>query len=84
MKGLFRKVIGVIAGLVAFSGISVVNVTASVPNVTASLTDISRKSPLYLEHGKSIGSSMGTIICDHESHASHASHGSHRSHSSGW
>jgi len=73
MKGLFSKVMGVIAGLVALSGISVATVTASVP-------DISDKSALYLEHGKSIGSS---IICQHGSHASHSSHGSHQSHVSG-
>jgi hypothetical protein len=83
MKSLFSKVMGVIAGLVAFSGISVANVTASIPNATASVTDISAKSPLYLEPGKSIGSSIGPI-CDHESHASHASHASHSSHSSGY
>lgn len=76
MRGLSSKVMGVIAGLVALSGISVANVTASV-------SDIGSKSPLYLEHGKSLGSSIGPI-CDHESHASHASHGSHGSHSSGY
>ena len=92
MKGLFSKVMGVIAGVVALFGISVgygtasvANAKASVTNVTASVPDISGKSALYLEHGKSIGSSIGTLICqDHESHASHVSHGSHHSHSSGY
>jgi len=73
MKGLFSRVMGVIVGLVALSGISVANVTASVP-------DISDKSAFYLEHGKSIGSS---IICEHGSHVSHGSHESHSSHVSG-
>ena len=76
MKGLFSKVMGLIVGVVALFGISVANVKASVP-------DINGKSALYLEHGKSIGSSIGTV-CDHESHWSHASHGSHDSHSSGF
>ena len=76
MKGLFSKVMGVIAGIVALSGISAANITTSIPN-------ISDKSPLYLEHGKSIASSMGPI-CDHMSHASHSSHHSHHSHSSGY
>ena len=76
MKGLFSKVMGVIAGLVALFGISVANVTAAVP-------DISGKSPLYLEHGKSIGSSID-LISEHGSHASHGSHESHSSHSSGY
>jgi hypothetical protein len=79
MKGLFSKVIGVIAGVVALFGISVANVKAALP-------DISHKTPLYLEHGKSIGDNIG-ITSDHESHVSHGSHGSHgshRSHSSGW
>lgn len=76
MKGLFSKVIGTIAGVVALFGISVANVRAAVP-------DISDKTPLYLEHGKSVGNSIGTAS-DHESHWSHESHASHRSHSSGW
>lgn len=76
MKGLFSKVMGVIAGLVALSGISVANVTASVQ-------DISGKSALYLEHGKTLAAAA-PIISDHESHASHVSHGSHHSHSSGY
>jgi len=45
MKGLFSKVMIVIAGVAAIFGISVANVTASAP-------DISGKSALYLEHGK--------------------------------
>ena len=77
MKGLFSKVVGVVAGLAALFGVSVANVTAAVP-------DISAKSPLYLEHGKSMGSAASTIVCDHDSHASHGSHGSHGSHSSGY
>ena len=80
MKGLFSKIMGVIIGFVALFGISVANVTASVP-------DISSKSALYLEHGKSIGSSIDTFLSWHSSHASHgshSSHGSHTSHSSGW
>jgi hypothetical protein len=77
MKGLFSKVMGVIVGVVALFGISIANVTASVP-------DISGKSALYLEHGKSIGSSIGTLTCDHQSHWSHGSHVSHSSHSSGY
>jgi hypothetical protein len=74
MKGLFGKVMGVVAGLIAIFGVSVVSVSASVPN-------ISGKSPLYLVHGKSINNSTG-IICEHWSHSSHASHASHASHSS--
>lgn len=73
MKGLFSKVMGVIVGLVALSGISVATVTAAVPN-------IGDKSALYLEHGKFIGSS---IISAHGSHVSHGSHESHSSHVSG-
>jgi hypothetical protein len=77
MKGLFGKVLGVTAGLAALFGVSVTTVTASVPNVSS-------KSALYLEHGKSMGNSTNAIICDHESHESHASHASHASHSSGY
>ena len=76
MKGLFSKVMGVIAGLVALFGISAANVTAAVP-------DISGKSALYLEHGKSIGSSTD-LISQHVSHSSHGSHVSHTSHRSGY
>lgn len=74
MKSLFGKVMGVIAGIIALLGISV-------GSVMASGVDISGKSPLFLEHGKSIGS--GTI-CEHGSHVSHESHASHVSHSSGY
>ena len=79
MKGLFSKVMVFFAGAVALFGISVANVTASVP-------DISGKSALYLEHGKSIGSSIDTLstLSWHTSHGSHGSHGSHVSHGSGW
>ncbi len=83
MKGLLGKVMGVIAGLAAFSGITAANVTASVPNVTASVSNISSKSPLYLEHGKFIGSTAD-LICQHVSHSSHESHQSHYSHRSGY
>jgi len=92
MKGIFSKVMGVIVSSIAFFGISVANVTASVPdissgtsaaNITASVPDISGISALYLEHGKYIGSSIGTLSW-HSSHASHASHASHVSHSSGY
>ena len=76
MKVLFSKVMGVIVGLVALFGISVANVTASVP-------DISGKTALYLEHGKHISSDIANVS-GHESHASHASHESHASHSSGY
>lgn len=76
MKSLFGKIIGVIAGVTALLGISVANVTAAVP-------DISGKTALYLENGKSIGSNMGTTS-EHWSHSSHVSHGSHTSHGSGW
>lgn len=75
MKGQFSKVMGVIVGLVALFGISVANVTASVP-------DISDKAALYLEHGKAIGNSIDTLNW-HTSHVSHGSHGSHVSHGSG-
>lgn len=77
MKGLFSKGMGVIVGLVALFGISVANVTASVP-------DISGKKALYLEHGKSIGSSSIDTLSWHTSHGSHESHGSHVSHGSGY
>jgi hypothetical protein len=91
MKGLLIKVIGVIAGSLALFGISVANVKASVPdirgisvdNIRASVPDISGISALYLEHGKYIGSSIGTLSW-HVSHGSHESHGSHVSHSSGY
>ncbi len=76
MKGLFSKVMVFFAGAVALFGISVANVTASVP-------DISGKQALYLEHGKSIGSSIDTLSW-HTSHGSHGSHGSHVSHGSGY
>ncbi len=84
MKGLFSKGMGVIAGLVALFGISVGNGTASVADTTASVANVSGKSALYLEHGKSIGSNTGIIICQHDSHSSHSSHASHVSHSSGY
>ena len=78
MKGLFSKVIGVIASSVALFGISVANVTPAVP-----VADITGKSALYLEHGKSIDSSIDTLSW-HSSHASHESHASHASHASGY
>jgi hypothetical protein len=76
MKGLFSKVLGVIVSAVALFSISVTNVKASTPDITG-------KSALYLEHGKSIASSIDTINW-HTSHASHESHESHVSHSSGY
>lgn len=77
MKGLFSKAMVVIAGAAALFGFSVANVKASVP-------DVSGKSALYLEHGKSIGSINAlNVYSDHESHASHESHESHYSHISG-
>jgi hypothetical protein len=79
MKGLFSKLIVVIAGAATFLGFSVANVTALAPT---SVPQITSKSALYLEHGKSIGSSI--VVCDHESHYSHSSHESHRSHQSGY
>jgi len=75
MKGLFSKVMIVIAGAFAVLGVSVANVPASV-------SDISSKSALYLEHGKALGSGMDTTNW-HSSHASHESHASHASHVSG-
>lgn len=85
MKGLFSKVMVVVAGAAAFLGISVANLTASVSTPT-SVPEITGKSALYLEHGKSIGSSMNTLngFNDHYSHSSHESHSSHRSHYSGY
>lgn len=79
MKGLFSRIMVGITGAVALFGISVANIKASVP-------DISSKSTLYLEHGKSIGSSIDTLSwhTSHASHESHASHASHVSHSSGY
>ena len=76
MKGLFSKVMVVIAGAVALFGFSVANVTASV-------SDISGKSALYLEHGKQISSVIANASW-HSSHASHESHASHASHGSGY
>jgi hypothetical protein len=76
MRGIFSKVTGVIVALIALTGISLVNVTPSTP-------DINGKSALFLEHGKYIGSSSGPISW-HTSHGSHGSHGSHSSHSSGY
>lgn len=73
MKGILTKVIGVIAGAIALFGISIAAPASS--NITG-------KSPLFLEHGKTIGSN--TTIDWHSSHASHESHESHASHSSGY
>ena len=90
MKGLFSKVIVVIAGAAAFLGISATNIATSVAaSAPKSVPEITGKSALYLEHGKSISGSMTTLngFSDHESHfshSSHESHSSHRSHSSGW
>jgi hypothetical protein len=83
MKGLFSKVMVVIASAAAFLGISAANVTASQPS---SVSEITGKSALYLEHGKSIGSSISIVngFNDHYSHSSHESHASHRSHYSGY
>lgn len=75
MKGLFSKIMGVIVSSIALFGISAANVTAAVP-------DISSKSALYLEHGKSIGSGIDAANW-HSSHVSHESHASHASHVSG-
>jgi hypothetical protein len=81
MKSLFSKVMVAVAGVAALFGISVNNVMAmtSAP-VPASVTEITSKSPLYLEHGKSMGGI--NVFNDHESHSSHESHGSHGSHGS--
>lgn len=76
MKGIFSKVLGVIAGGVALFGISATNVPASTPNVNA-------KSALYLVHGKYIDNSADALNW-HYSHESHGSHESHASHSSGY
>jgi hypothetical protein len=76
MKAFLRKVMVVIVGAVALFGISAANVTASVSN-------ISGKSALYLEHGKSIDGSVDSVSW-HTSHGSHESHGSHVSHGSGY
>lgn len=78
MKRLFVRVMGFVAGTVALFGISVANVTASTQNIT-------EKSALYLEHGKSIAAGVDVLAGhgSHGSHGSHESHGSHVSHGSG-
>jgi hypothetical protein len=73
MKGLFSKLMVVLAGTMAIFGISAGKVNASV-----SSPDSSSKSALYLEHGKHIGGN--STIYDHDSHWSHSSHDSHASH----
>ena len=79
MKSLFSKLILLVAGVAAFLGISVANVAASAP--ASSVTEITGKSVLYLEHGKQIN--HGVVNENwHESHYSHYSHESHESHSS--
>jgi hypothetical protein len=78
MKGLLSKVVVVVAGAAALFGISANNVIAM-----TSAPDISSKSALYLEHGKSIGNSPLNGFNDHYSHSSHESHSSHYSHYSG-
>lgn len=78
MKSLLSKVIILIAGVAALFGMSVTNVTAISP-----ASNITGKSALYLEHGKSIGSNISGYN-DHESHYSHESHRSHYSHYSGY
>jgi hypothetical protein len=86
MKDLFSKVMVVLVGVAAFLGISAANVTASAPSTVSEITG---KSALYLEHGKSIAVDM-TISngfndhYSHSSHESHESHSSHRSHYSGY
>ena len=86
MKSLFSKVIAIVAGATAFLGISVNNVMAmaSPPSSQpASITEITSKSPLYLEHGKSIvGNMLAYDDGGHSSHSSHESHSSHASHAS--
>ena len=74
MKNLYTKANFVIASVVALLGVS----SANAKSFT---TDVSAKSPLYLEHGSNLNGS-GSIVCDHESHYSHVSHGSHGSHTS--
>jgi len=83
MKSLFSKVMAIVAGATAFLSISVNNVMAMAsPPVSqsASITEITSVSPLYLEHGKSIAGSM--LAYDDDGHYSHSSHESHESHSS--
>jgi hypothetical protein len=70
------------AGLLVASIVSILG--ASSGNVKAATSDISAKSPLYLELGNNINSSGNIVVCDHESHESHESHMSHESHSSGY
>ena len=74
MKSLFSKAVVLIAGVAALFGISVNNVMAM-----TTAPDISSKSALYLEQGKSIGNNINAYN-DHESHSSHESHESHHSH----
>jgi hypothetical protein len=83
MKDLYSKVIVVLVGVAAFLGISASNLMASAPSTVSEITG---KSALYLEHGKSMAVDM-TIsngFNDHYSHSSHESHSSHRSHYSGY
>jgi hypothetical protein len=77
MKNLYCKANLVIASLVALLGVS----SANAKSLT---TDVSAKSPLYLEHGSNLNGHGGIVVCDHESHYSHESHASHVSHSSGY
>jgi len=83
MKSLSSKLVVLVAGIAAFLGISVSNVTASVPS---SVQEITSKSALYLEHGKQINSGVATENwhSSHASHSSHESHASHQSHRSGY
>ena len=81
MKSFFSKLMLIVAGATAIFGISVANAPASTP---VSVSEITSKSALYLEHGKSISDNIGATNwhnshASHESHASHASHASHRS-----
>jgi hypothetical protein len=77
MRVLFKKLVVVLAGVIALFGISVSSATASVAAVN-------KDTPFYLENGSySTGSSVD-IANWHSSHVSHGSHVSHHSHYSGY
>lgn len=69
MRSLIGRISFVFASLIALLGISA-------GNLMASPSDVSGKTPLYLEHGKQ---TTRGIVYDHESHHSHHSHHSHYS-----
>jgi hypothetical protein len=83
MKRLSVWLLGAFYGLLTISGINFPHNTTPADSRGIKISNITKDTPLYLEHSSAISSNPADIIqSQHYSHSSHSSHYSHESHQS--